>query len=148
MDRMALVLCAVTTVAWGVGMFTAKFPVDRIGWYYQSMWVSISNAVVLGAGALLYRAIAPSSPAMAHNPLDRRGLLQCAGVGLAFVVGGLAFNQAVTREKVSLVVAVTCVYPIISAGLAWVFLRESLTPRQIAGLVVLVVGLVLVSGKG
>lgn len=148
MDRMALVLCAVTTAAWGVGMFTAKFPVDRIGWYYQSMWVSVSNAVVLAAGAVLFRAVAPDAPAMAHNPLDRRGVLQCAAVGLSFVVGGLAFNKAVMQERVSLVVAVTSIYPIVSAALAWYFLRESLTPRQIAGLVLLVAGLVLVSGKG
>lgn len=148
MDRMALVLCAVTTAAWGVGMFIAKFPVDRVGWYYQSMWVSIWNAVVLGTGAILYRAISPASAAMAHNPLDRRGVLQCAAVGMTFVLGGLAFNQAVTRERVSLVVAVTSVYPIVSAALAWLFLREGLSPRQIAGLVLVVVGLVLISGKG
>ncbi len=147
MDRMALALCAVTTAAWGVGMFTAKFPVDRLGWYYQSMWVSVSNAVVLAAGALLFRSVAPNAPAMGFNALDRRGLLQSAAVGLAFIVGGLAFNKAVTHERVSLVVAVTSVYPIVSAILAWLVLKETLSPRQIGGLVLVVAGLILVSGK-
>ncbi len=148
MDRMALALCAVTTAAWGVGMFTAKFPVDRIGWYYQSMWVSVSNAVVLAAGAVLFRTVAPSARAMAYNVLDWRGVLQSAAVGLSFVLGGLAFNKAVTQERVSLVVAVTSVYPIISAVLAWLFLKETLSPRQVGGLVLVVAGLILVSGKG
>lgn len=148
MDRMALALCAVTTAAWGVGMFAAKFPVDRIGWYYQSMWVSVSNALVLGAGAILLRAVAPSSSPVNHNPLDRRALLQSAMVGLAFVVGGLAFNKAITRERVSLVVAVTSVYPVVSAALAWLFLKDALSARQIAGLLLVVVGLALLSAKG
>ncbi len=146
MEGSALLMCLATTTCWGVGMFLAKMPVVRLGWYYQSLWVAVANAIGLVVGALLvrFRLLPFTAHAIQRSPIDPIGIAQCVLVGAVFVCAGFFFNMAVMREKVSLVVAVTSVYPVISATLACIFLRESLSPRQLVGMALVVAGLALV----
>jgi transporter family protein len=71
-----------------------------------------------------------------RGPIERdaRGLLYGLSNGILTALGILAFNQALTLERVSLVSPVTSLYPLLTVLLACVFLRERLSPSQWLGL--------------
>lgn len=91
---------------------------------------------VLMLGAVLLRRAAP--------PRDRRG----ATLGLVLAVGAfdtlanLSYVLGFEAGYASIVATAGGLYPVVTAGLAIVFLRERLAPNQYAGVGVLIAGLV------
>jgi bacterial/archaeal transporter family protein len=65
--------------------------------------------------------------------------------GLAALTGGWCYVNAVSRGRVSLIVAVTAMYPVVTIVLAHVILREPVSLRQALGVVFAVAAIVLVA---
>lgn len=74
-----------------------------------------------------------------------RGVLFAVLTGLAGVVGTLCFFAAAARGRISLVVSVTALYPLLTILLAALFLKEPLTARHLAGMACAVAAILLLS---
>jgi bacterial/archaeal transporter family protein len=76
---------------------------------------------------------------------DMRGVLAAIATGILGTVGFLCFLHALTVGSVSVVATLTALYPVVTILLAAVFLRESITLTQVAGLGLAIVSVVLLS---
>lgn len=74
-----------------------------------------------------------------------RGMFFAILTGVAGVTGTLCYFAAVNRGRVSLVVSITALYPLITIILAALFLKEPITARQLAGMACAVVAILLMS---
>jgi transporter family protein len=66
-----------------------------------------------------------------------------AGMSTAF--GLFFFFRALSLGAASVVVPLTSLYPVVTVALSWLFLRESLSPRHLAGLILAVLAVWLLS---
>ena len=76
---------------------------------------------------------------------DVRGVLPAVVTGVLGTVGFLCFLYALTAGRVSVVATLTALYPVVTILLAVVFLRESVTLRQVAGMGLAIVSVILLS---
>ena len=74
-----------------------------------------------------------------------RGILFACLAGVAGLLGGLFYLFAVARGKVSVIVTLTALYPIITIALAAVFLKEPVTLKQGFGMVLAVLSIILLA---
>jgi len=74
-----------------------------------------------------------------------RGMVFAILTGIAGVTGTLCFFAAASRGRISLVVSITALYPMITIILAAIFLKEPLTTRQLAGMASALVAILLMS---
>jgi transporter family protein len=74
-----------------------------------------------------------------------RGILYASLAGIAGLLGGLFYLLAVARGKVSVVVTMTALYPIITIGLATLLLKEPVTLKQGCGMVLAVISIILLA---
>ncbi len=76
---------------------------------------------------------------------DSRGMLFAGLTGALGLLGSLAFLAALRSGvgKGSIIVLITALYPLIVIFLSVFFLKESFTPRQIAGIVLALVAMLL-----
>lgn len=65
--------------------------------------------------------------------------------GVAGLAGTLCFFAAASRGRISLVVCVTALYPLITIILAAIFLKEPLTIKQLTGMACAIVAILLMS---
>jgi len=75
-------------------------------------------------------------------------LLLAVGTLLSPVVGNFAYMKALQGAEASQVTPITASYSLVAVTLAIVFLGERLTSPKILGAVLIVVGVMLVSGLG
>jgi len=73
------------------------------------------------------------------------GWAAALGAGLSTGFGLFFFFRALHHGAASVVVPLTSLYPVVTVTLSWLFLRESLTPRQLTGLVLALVAVWLLS---
>ncbi len=76
---------------------------------------------------------------------DSRGILFAILTGALGLLGSLAFLAALRAGvgKGSIIVLITALYPLIVIFLSVFFLKESFTPRQIAGIVLALIAMLL-----
>jgi transporter family protein len=76
---------------------------------------------------------------------DVRGILPAMLTGVLGTVGFLCFLYALTAGSVSVVATLTALYPAVTILLAVIFLKESITLRQVAGMGLAIVSVILLS---
>ena len=74
-----------------------------------------------------------------------RGILYACLTGVAGLLGGLFYLFAVARGKVSVIVTLTALYPIITIALAAVLLKEPVSLKQGVGMVLAVLSIILLA---
>jgi transporter family protein len=79
--------------------------------------------------------------ALPGNP----GLWLALATGLCSGVAYVFFYLGISRGEASRIVTITALYPVITCLLAFLFLGEAITVRKIAGLLLAIGGLVLLS---
>lgn len=79
-------------------------------------------------------------------PVQPKGITFAMLAGIAGVVGTQFLLMALTKSKASLVIAVTALYPLGTILLAVLFLRETLTLRQIVGIFLSLLAIFLLTG--
>ncbi len=99
---------------------------------YQTMGVLLVGLMVLFSLKL-------------HPAFHPKGVLFAFLTGVAGVCGTLFFFAAAERGKISLVVSVTALYPLITIILAAIFLREPLTGKHLVGMACALVAILLLS---
>ena len=74
-----------------------------------------------------------------------KGILFAFLTGVMGLLGGLFYLFALARGKVSVIVTLTALYPIITIALAAVFLKEPITLKQGCGMVLAVLSIILLA---
>ena len=78
--------------------------------------------------------------------LQAKGIAFAMLTGIAGMIGTLFFFMAARHGKISLVVSITALYPLLTILLACLFLHEQLSLRQIAGMLLALLAIYLLSG--
>ncbi len=121
---------------WGLWGFTSKLTTDYINPRSAILFEALGG-VIVGIVVLLV--------------FDIRLEANAPGIGLAVLtgafvfLGSLFFLFALTRGKVSIVIALTALYPLLTIALAMIFLGETLTLRQGIGVLLAVAAVILIS---
>lgn len=138
MDSVALLVVIGTFVSWGVGALIAKFAANRIG--TQSVFWELVGYVpaILIFSLTVFRL---------RNLVggDRVGIGLAMAAGAIGSLGAVGFYFLLTRAEVSTIAPLTALYPALTAVLAFIFLRESITPVKAFGIVLSLVAIYLLS---
>ncbi|WNV88002.1 DMT family transporter [Umezawaea sp. Da 62-37] len=129
-----LALAAVTACAWGVGYPLLAEAVRLLDWRF----VTFAEFLVM---TVLF------APAGVRSSSRGAPVLPLVGAGVAQAVGVCALNIALEpgagdADSIT-AVAVSACYPVVTALLAVLVLRDRLTPPQFGGIAVLIAGIVL-----
>ena len=127
-----------TAMMWGVVPLMEKV---GLGTSPPAAGVAVRSFGIL-AGLLVWSLISPPWSAIASMRIG--SILLLAGGGLlASFLGQMVFYQALKLGAISQVTPVAGAYPLVTALLGWLVLREPLTASRLLGVVCVVAGLVL-----
>ncbi|MGQ0792591.1 MAG: EamA family transporter [Deltaproteobacteria bacterium] len=135
MDRwfwMALIAIAL----WGLGSFFGKLASAKDIAYRVYLFEGIGTITVLATFMLWKR-----DEVLSNFSVNYFGLL----MGLCWGVGTVLFIIALKPAKLSVLVPLTAVYPVVTVLLAFLFLGERLSPKEIAGVALAIVSAVLLA---
>lgn len=74
-----------------------------------------------------------------------KGILFAMLTGIAGMTGTLFFFTAAQKGKISVVVSLTAIYPLITIILAALFLKEPLTIKQLSGMAMAIIAILLLA---
>ncbi|HEX6934702.1 MAG TPA: DMT family transporter [Streptosporangiaceae bacterium] len=136
-SRAGVPLAIICALAYGVGGFMLGKYSARAGWLTAALIAhGASVTVMLMALPLLRRKMAWRGTAS--------GVVWAAVAGLTDAVGLLAFSQGGQAGQVAVTAAVSSVYPVIPLVGGVLLFGEHLNRRQLAGVVGIIAGLVLI----
>ena len=138
MDWTTALLVITTFASWGTSVFLDKLATTRIG-EQAALWDTLAFAPPI----VIYSLIAYHS----RPPLqaDKLGIGLGLLAGVIASVGSIAFFALLTRSEASTTVPLTAMYPAVTAILTMVFLRESISPAKVAGIVLSLAAIYLLS---
>jgi transporter family protein len=128
------ILAMVTFGAWG---FFPKLATNYIS-PQSALIYQVIGGLLVGLVALAMLKFKPEIHPM--------GILYAFLTGITGVLGTLFYYFAASRGQISIVVSLTCLYPVITIMLAIVFLHETLILKQVIGLCFAVAAIVLLAG--
>jgi len=137
MDARIGILYAITAMlSWGVADFLAKKAIDKIG-YVKSMMINLSASLgpILICAALFARI----------QIVSVELVLLVIITAVFSTIGHFYFYKGLEKGNVCVVSPITSSWAVITALLAVVVLKEVLMPFQVAGVMVVFVGIFLVS---
>ena len=134
--RAWIVPALVTFVFWGLYGFFPKL---------TTKYINPSSAILYGSLVGLPIAIFIFIVLRGQIESDPRGIALAVITGIVGIIGAFGFIVAATRGPVSLVVAFTALYPMVTILLATLFLGEVLEPRQWAGVGLALVAMLLIA---
>ncbi|HVX66936.1 MAG TPA: DMT family transporter [Bryobacteraceae bacterium] len=135
-----LLLSVVAMFFWGITGVTQKLSTNHISFERSFLWFAAAF-FLLAAGIMAAVPLSWNVPA---------ALVVLAALGgLLNGLGALTSFAALERGgKASVVIPIISLYPLLTIAGAWMFLGESLTGRQIAGVICALGAVVLLSQEG
>jgi drug/metabolite transporter (DMT)-like permease len=125
----------VAMLLWGVFFFLVKIPILIFGAVMTTMMIKFLTGFF-------------AWPVVAHKKMEKtpwKVMTFIALVGILDGLGFLAFNGALTVESVSIVSPIIAAVPVLTVILGITFLKEKVTKRQVKGIVVTLIGLLLIA---
>ena len=110
-----------TLVLWGIWGFLPKL---------TTMYMNPMSAVVFEVAGGMIVAVSVLFILGFRPELDPRGMGYAVLTGIVGLLGALGYLMALKRGKVSVVVTMTALYPVISITLAHFILHEPITPKE------------------
>jgi transporter family protein len=123
-------------VTWGLWGFFPKLAVN----YISPKDALIYDALGTGISGVLIALCIGGRPAP-----SLAGATFAALTGLTAILGGLFYLYAAREANISVVVVLTALYPIVTVLLAAIFLKESLTQRQILSLLLALAAIIVMA---
>lgn len=127
---------AAAWVIWGFWGFLPKHAGKYIGPVDILIW-EVVGAIILGILALIYTGFK-----LNFHPT---GTTLAIAAGFCGYLGTLCFLFALRSGPVSLVVALSALYPIVTIVLAFFILHEPMTFKQLCGIALAMVSVLLIS---
>lgn len=139
--QMLVVMSAAMFAVWAVAMRPLSMMLGSTG-AAAAMWV------VYGLGGLALWMISPAfaqgsggAAAAAAGSIGWKGWSMAAAAALPAMAGALLFAMGIEGGvKIGIATGISAGYPALAALLAWAFFGESLGPKEIAGLAMVVAG--------
>jgi uncharacterized membrane protein len=126
----------VSAVMFGVGGFLLGYLSQRVGWVV-GLWASrMAQLVAFSCYAALRRS---EITGIGRNRVTAAAL----GVGVADLLGVIAYSSGAEMGFVSIVLTASAVFPLIAVVLSIVLLHERPVPNQYAGIALVIGGLLL-----
>jgi small multidrug resistance pump len=135
--RLSILLGAAAAVVFGIGLYAAGAASQDV----PSAWIALPARVV-GVGVLLVALAA------GMRPLGRPAAARLAAVAGVFEVIGFVAFAVGAKEGIAVTSVVASQFAALTVIGAFVVFRERLSPRQVAGVGVLAVGVALVALGG
>ncbi len=129
-----LIPASAALIIYGLWGFFPKLAVSYIS-PASALIYEIGGAMLVGLASLFWVGFQPET-----HP---KGILFAVLTGVAGMLGTLFFFAAASRGKISVVVSMTALYPIITIILAAIFLHEPITVQQVLGMLCAVAAIVL-----
>ncbi len=125
-----------TAVGYGSADYLAKTTADRVGFFGSLWYLEVFGTPLVVALAILFEGL---------PPLPLRPLLLLVGLSLVGFAGGYFLYRSFEFGTLAVVSPLASGYPALIVVLAVVLLHEALTVPDLAGIVLTIVGLVLIS---
>ncbi len=123
-------------IVYGLWGFFPKLAVTYIN-PASALIYEVAGAMLVGLISLWWVGFQPES-----HP---KGILFAMLTGVTGMLGTLFFFAAASRGKISVVVSMTALYPLITIMLAAIFLREPITAKHALGMLCAVTAIVLLT---
>jgi transporter family protein len=123
-------------VVWGIWGFLPKLATRHMA-APSIIIYEVLGALCIGLVCLYFVGLRPET-----HP---KGILYGCLTGIAGLLGGLFYLLAVTRGKVTVIVTMTALYPIITIGLAALFLNEPVSLKQGFGIILAIISIILLA---
>ena len=134
--KIGILFATTAMLSWGVADFLAKKAINIIG-FERSMMM---NLLASFAPILIYAILFPEMPAIS---VELVLLVLVTAVFSAF--GYFYFYKALEKGTVSVVSPISSSWAVVTTSLATVFFKETLTPYQVVGIILVFVGIFLSS---
>ena len=132
-----LIPASAALIIYGLWGFFPKLAVTYIN-PASALIYEVAGAMLVGLLTLFWVGFQPES-----HP---KGILFAMLTGVAGMLGTLCFFAAASRGKLSVVVSMTALYPLITILLAAIFLREPVTVKQLLGMFCAGAAILLLTG--
>ncbi len=129
-------MAAAALLLYGFWGFFPKLAVNHI---------SPRSALVYEVGGALLVGLIVLGMVQFKPDVHPKGILFAALTGITGMLGTLFFFSAVDKGKVSVVVSMTALYPLISIALAVLVLHEPISAKQAAGMALALVAIFLLA---
>ncbi len=130
-------LALITMMTWGIWFAFIRIPVGKIGWFLPNYIIYGSFPLVLLFMKIKNIPLLPLTRENAAIPL----------IVAAFLLGiaELSYNLGITFTQASIIAPIAGAYPTLFVILAFLVFKDPITKQQIAGIVVTLIGIVLLS---
>lgn len=135
-----LVLSVMVVVLWGLWGLALKYASLNLEWQYVYV-ASALGAFLVYATVVLALALTGK---LSHIS-DYKSLGIALLGGLMGALGGLMLIIALRLAEASIVVPLTSIYPAVTVALSIALLGESVTTRKIAGVILAIIAVILLS---
>ena len=125
-----------SAVLFGIGGFLLGYLSRRVGWV-TGLWASRMAQFAAFAVFALFRR--PDGSGIGWN----RWTAGALGVGLADLLGVIAYSSGAVAGYISIVLAASAVFPLIAVVLSIALLHERPVPNQYLGIALVITGLML-----
>lgn len=131
-----LILSIIALVLWGIWGFFAKLASNYLNWKQVYVIVGFTAFLVYLSFYFWFRP---------EIKIGQQGFIYALLTGIFGPLGGIAFYSAISQGKISLILPLTALYPIITIILAFLILQERITLLQGLGIIFAITSLVLLS---
>jgi transporter family protein len=138
MDGNIALIAFITLLSWGTGSFIDKLATNRIG-----MKTVFWTTVVYIPAVILYMLFFVKAKDLITA--DRLGIVWAIVSGIIGSIGFICFYLLLVRKEASTAVPLTALYPALTAVLAFIFLKETITIPKVTGIVLALVAIYLLS---
>jgi len=125
-------------ISWGIADFFGAKAAKKVGSILAVMLVTVIAALIY---SVVY-AVALRS----HHSLSLIGLVYAVTAGIFIALGGIALFVGFEAGPVSIVSPLTSMYPLMTTLFALVIFHASLTAKDLIGIVLIVIGVMVASG--
>ena len=122
---------------WGLWAFLPKMAISCLEPKTAFMFEVIGGAITGLAAFLILR------PELGGAEI--RGIVPALLTGMTGYLGLLCFMYAIRQGKICIVAPLTALYPVVSLALAMIFLREKISVVQLAGVILAMISVFLIS---
>ena len=135
-EKMVILLLVVTTLLWGVTPILEKIGLTKVD---PVVGITIRSAVAT-VGLLIFTLLLGRGRALME--VDGKGFLLFGASGvLAGALGMWAYYAALKMEATSKIVPISASYPLVTALLSVLILREGVTLPRVIGTALIVIGI-------
>jgi len=127
----------ITLLGWGIYFFLIRIPSVHLGSIFTSFVIEFAILLVV-ASSIAVKREKISLP-------DTRTLRNIILISVSLVVGVICYYQALRIFHVGIVSAIGSATPLIVTAYSLIFFKEKLTPQQLGGFLLIVIGIISIS---